>query len=56
MAPSRCPTFSYEGESNENLKSVTKIRSTTLLFLCFNNDTHGLKSARHVAVRYYIDK
>ena len=41
----------YEGESNENLKSVIKIRTTARLTLSFNNDTHGLKSGRQVLVR-----
>jgi len=41
----------YEGESNENLKSAIKIRTTARLS-CFNSDTRGLKSGRQVAVRY----
>ena len=42
----------YEGESNENLKIAIKIRTTAhfLVSLIFNNDTHGLKSGRQVAV------
>jgi hypothetical protein len=35
----------YEGESNENLKSATKVLNTARLSSKFDNsDTHGLKS------------
>ena len=43
----------YEGVSNENLKSTIKIRTTSRLSVSFNSDTHGLKSGRQEAVRYY---
>jgi len=45
----------YEGESTENLKIAIKIRTTARLF-CEFQQTHGLKSSRQVAVRYYIQK
>jgi len=37
-------------ESHENLKRTIKIRTTAPLSLSFNNDTHGLKNGRQVAV------
>ena len=46
----------YEGESNENLESAIKIRTTARLSVSFNSGTDGLKSGRQVAVRYYIEK
>jgi len=50
----RTGTSIYEGESTENLKSAIKIRTTARLScISFNDDTHGLKSGRQVAVRYY---
>ena len=46
----------YDGQSNENLKSAKKIRTTARLFVSFSNDTHGLKSGLQVVVRHYIEK
>jgi len=55
-SPHHTKILIYEGESNESLKSAIKIRITAPLSVSFNNDTHGLKSGRQVAVRYYIEK
>jgi len=46
----------YARESNGNLKSAIKIRTTARLSASFKNDTNGLKSGRQVAVRYCIEK
>ena len=46
----------YEGETNEDLKSAIKIRTTARLSVSLNNVIDVLKSDRQEAVRYYIEK
>jgi len=49
-------TQTYEGESNENLKSVTKIQTTAQLSCKFQQWHPWFESGLQVAVRYYIEK
>ena len=49
--------MTYTRESQmKTLKVRYKFEPQLDCLVSFNNDTDGLKSGRHVAVRYYIEK
>jgi len=49
-------TQKYEGQSNENLKSAIKIRTTAQLSCKFQQWHSWFESGQQAAVRYYIEE